>query len=125
MSYSSKEIWVPCDSQTITAGGAGVPEDHGAILSNGGDVPRGLLFGVHGRDIAAAGGQLIVSVYTDDTHTSEIYSVTLDFTGGATNASDVMTAPVPMFQTPDFSTEADATSTGANYSITFYVTAIA
>jgi len=125
MSYSSKEIWVPCDSQTITAGAAGVHQNEGAILSNGGDVPRGLLFGVHGRDMTAAGGQLIVSVYTDDTYTSEIYSVTLDFTGGVTNASDVMTAPVPMFETPYFATEADATSTLDPYSITFYVKAIA
>ena len=124
MAYNAKEIWVPCDSVTAALGADGAESTGVAILSGSGAVPRGLLFGVHGR-LATTNGEVVVRVYSDASETTELYNVMLDFSGGVTQASDMMVSPIPMFETPYYTTEADATSTTKDFTLTFYVKAIA
>ena len=118
-----KEIWIPCDAVSEALGADGVESDVEPILSGGVGIPRGLLYGVHGI-ISASGGNVEVRVYNNDAKERELFKTTLNFDGGVEQASDVGLS-IPMFSTPQYTTEADATSTGDDFDITFYVKALA
>ena len=62
--------------------------------------------------------------WNDDSSTRELYSVTLDFSGGLTQASDLMSAAVPFFEAAYFTAEGDSTSAGKTIDLTFYVQAL-
>tara|TARA_R110000824_G_scaffold7944_1_gene36238 strand:- start:1052 stop:1426 length:375 start_codon:yes stop_codon:yes gene_type:complete len=94
-----------------------------AITTSSGAITQGLLIGVHGK-LASHSGAVIVRVYSDEAKTLEIYKTTLTFTDPATNLSDLMTQPVPFFETPYFTVEGDATSGTKNFDSTFYVQAV-
>jgi len=123
MSYSTKEIWIPCDTVPEELGADGVESDVEPILSGGAGIPRGILYGVHGI-ISASGGNVEVRVYNNDAKERELFKTTLNFDGGVEQASDVGLS-IPMFSTPQYTTEADATSAGDGFNITFYVKALA
>ena len=94
-----------------------------AITTGSGAVAAGLLWGVHG-ELSSTAGQVTVRVYSDGSKTRELYSVTLDFSGGDTQASDMMSSAIPMFEAPYFTVESDATTAGKTIKMNFYVQAL-
>jgi len=90
---------------------------------SGGAVSSGLLWGVHG-ELSSTAGQVTVRAYNDASKTRELYSVTLDFSGGDTQASDLMSSAIPMFEAPYFTVEGGATSAGKTIDVNFYIQAL-
>ena len=95
----------------------------GAITTNSGPIASGLVWGVHG-ELSSTAGTVTVSVYNDAAGTRELYSVTLDFGGGVTQSSDMMTSGIPVFEAPYYTATGDSTSAGKTIDLTFYVSAM-
>ena len=93
-----------------------------AITTNSGDIASGLLWGVHG-ELSSTSGSVVVRAYNDDSSTIELYKVTLSFNGGVTQASDLLSAGIPMFEAPYFTAESPSSdsSSGKTIDLTFYV----
>ena len=149
MSYSTKEVWIPCDSiytENLTAnterGKTG--EAISAITSGGAAISRGLLCGVAVKASAAAANNngdatdttkgLEARVYTDASKTQLLYSVFLDLdtlnvphnTPSTVHASDTLATPIPLFETPYFTIRSGASAVGTiDYTTTFLVMALA
>ena len=122
MSYNAKEIWIPCDTVENE-----LPDDdesdEEAIECGGSDIERGLLYGVHGI-LQSTGGTVVVRVFNNEDKDRELYKTTLDYSGGVTQVSDVGLS-IPMFETPYYTLESDATSGEKDFEVTFYVKALA
>ena len=117
-------IYINVDMITATLED-GAETDEAPIDTNSGGISSGLLWGVHGGPITNdPGGQVIVRAWSDVSSTRELYSVTLDFSGGATQASDLMSAGVPFFEDPYFTVEGDTTNDGEDIQVTFYIQAM-
>ena len=93
------------------------------ITTGGGSVSSGLLWGVHG-ELSSTGGQATVRVFSAQSSGRELYSVTMDFSGGATQASDLMSSAIPMFEAPWFTVEGDSTSASKKLKVNFYIQAV-
>ena len=93
------------------------------ITTGGGSVASGLLWGVHG-ELSSTGGQATVRVFSAQSSGRELYSVTMDFSGGATQASDLMSSAIPMFEAPWFTVEGDSTSASKKLKVNFYIQAV-
>ena len=94
-----------------------------AITTGSGAVSAGLLWGVHG-ELSSTAGQVIVRVFNDASETRELYSVTLDYSGGITQTSDLMSSAIPMFEAPYFTVESDGTTAGKTIKMNFYIQAL-
>jgi len=116
-------IYINVDTITSATLADGTETAEAAIEVNAGEITAGLLWGVHG-ELSSTGGQAIVRAWNDESSTRELYSVTLDFSGGLTQASDLMSAAVPFFEAAFFTVEGDSTSTGKTIDLTFYVQAL-
>jgi len=127
MSYSTKEIWIPTDSflEEIAAEASGTLT---AVKSGTGDIPRGLIYGVHIKAEATDSNNTAVPVKLYDGNgagKSLHYSVTFDLTS-LTESSDTLATPIPMFSTPYFQVGAiQAAAATMDYTITYYVKALA
>tara|TARA_Y100000310_G_scaffold343247_1_gene449969 strand:- start:222 stop:602 length:381 start_codon:yes stop_codon:yes gene_type:complete len=118
-------IYINVDTITSATLADGTETAEAAIEVNAGEITAGLLWGVHGGPITNdPGGQVIVRVWNDDASTRELYSVTLDFSGGTTQASDLMSAAVPFFEAAYFTAEGDSANAGETIDLTFYVQAL-
>lgn len=109
--------------KTGTLPSAGAQTDPIAITTSSGAVSSGLLWGVHG-ELSSTAGQVTVRVFNDASETRELYKVTLDFSGGITQTSDLMSSAIPMFEAPYFTVESDATTAGKTIKMNFYVQAL-
>ena len=116
-------IYINVDTITSATLANGSETTAASITTNSGAVADGLLWGVHGK-ISSTGGAVIVRAYDDSSSTSELYKVTLDYSGSVTNASDLMSAPIPLFQNAFYTAEGDATSVSKTINLTFYIQAI-
>jgi len=116
-------VYINVDTITSASISDGSETTAASITTGSGAVADGLLWGVHGK-LSSTAGAVIVRAYDDDSKTSELYTVTLDFSGGVTNASDLMTAAIPLFENPYFTVEGDSTSAGKTCNLTFYIQAI-
>ena len=116
-------IYINVDTITSAALADGTPTAAASIDVEGGDITAGLLWGVHG-ELSSTGGQATVSAWNDSSGTRELYSVTLDFSGGVTQASDLMSAAVPFFEAAYFTASGDSTSATKTIDLTFYVQAM-
>jgi len=116
-------VYVNVDTITSASISDGSETAAASITTNSGAVADGLLWGVHGK-LSSTAGAVIVRVYSDESKTSELYKVTLDFSGSVTNASDLMSAAIPLFENPAFTIEGDATSASKTCNLTFYIQAI-
>ena len=90
---------------------------------SGGTLRAGILWGVHAQ-LSSTAGQVILRVFNDSSSTRELYSVTLDFSGGITQTSDLMSSAIPLFEAPYFTIESDATTAGKNVNVNFYIQAL-
>ena len=124
MAYNAKEIWIPCDTVQETLGAKTVESTAVAVLSGTTGIARGLLFGVHGKIETGSTGSVVIKLYNDSDKTLELYSVSLDF-DSVDQASDVMASPIPMFETPYYTTTSDDDSETKDLDTTFYVKALA
>ena len=122
MSYNTKETWIPCETVENE-----LPDDDESdeepIQCGDSDIQRGLLYGVHGT-LASTGGTVVVRVFNNDDKDRELYKTTLDYSGGVEQISDVGMS-IPMFETPYYTLESDATSAEKDFAVTFYVKALA
>ena len=116
-------VYINVDTITSATLANGSETTAASITTNSGAVADGLLWGVHGK-ISSTGGAVIVRAYDDSSSTSELYKVTLDYSGSVTNASDLMTSAIPLFENPYFTAEGDATSVSKTINLTFYIQAI-
>jgi len=116
-------IYIDTDTITSAALADGTETAEAAITTNSGDITAGLLWGVHG-ELSSTAGQVEVRAWNDENSTRELYSVTLDFSGGLTQSSDLMSAPVPFFEAAYFTAEGDATSASKTIDLTFYIQAL-
>jgi len=116
-------VYVNVDTITSASISDGSETTAASITTGSGAVADGLLWGVHGK-ISSTGGAVIVRVYDSESKVSELYRVTLDYSGSVTNASDLMSAAIPLFENPYFTVEGDATSAGETCNLTFYIQAI-
>tara|TARA_R110000751_G_scaffold10139_1_gene37578 strand:+ start:1466 stop:1846 length:381 start_codon:yes stop_codon:yes gene_type:complete len=126
MAYSSKEIWIPTDRDAF----AGVADDGVTgvtpIKSGTANISRGLLLGVQLSVNASSGAshKATVKVYSEAAATYLHYDVTLDLNPN-TQSSDTLATPIPFFGTPHF-TVTDVSGGGSkNYTVLFYVKALA
>ena len=73
---------------------------------------------------AADAGTVTVKFYSDVSKTDEIFNVALDLSASPFKSSNILSTPIPFFETPFFQVN---NSTDPNNSIylTFYVRAIA
>lgn len=129
MSYSTKEIWVPCDSQARVL--ASTSESAVlAVQAGEANLARGLIFGVHIIASAAAAGNssVIVNLYSDAAKTLLLYSVTFDLdtanVGSAVHDLDTLATPIPVFKTP-YVTVKPGAATSMTFTTTFFVKALA
>ena len=129
MAYSSKEIWIPCDSQaqdlSSTSESAAV-----AVKSGNNGIARGLICGVQIKAAVARAGNTTVDfrVYSDSAKTLLLYDVTFNLgtanVGTTVHDADTLATPIPVFATPYFTiTPDDATSTV--FTVTLFVKALA
>lgn len=116
-------IYIKVDTITSAVLADGTETAEATITTNGGDITAGLLWGVHG-ELNSTAGRVTVRAWSDDSSTRELYSVTLDFSGGVTQASDLMTAAVPFFEAASFTAEGDSTSATKFIDLTFYIQAL-
>ena len=116
-------IYIKSDLITSASLSDGSQPSGAKLTTASGDIAAGLLWGVHGT-LSSTGGQATVRVFNDSSGTIELYNVTLDFSGGVTQASDLMSAAIPMFETPYFTVEGDSTSAGKTLKVYFYVQAL-
>jgi hypothetical protein len=116
-------IYINVDTLTSDSLVDGTPTDPDPITTGSGGISSGLLWGVHG-ELSSTAGSVMVTAYNDTNETRELYSVTLDFSGGITQASDMMSSGIPMFEAPYFTATGDATSAGKTIDLTFYVSAM-
>ena len=116
-------IYINVDTISETLLADGVETAEAAIDTNSGAIASGLLWGVHG-ELASTGGQAIVRAWSDVNSTRELYSVTLDYSGGVTQASDLMSSGVPFFEAPYFTAEPDGTAADKDIELTFYIQAM-
>jgi len=122
MSYTTKDAWIPCDSQGQALNAAS-ESDVLAIQSGKADVVRGLIYGVQVRVSAADAGNTAVDfrAYSDSSKTQLLYSVTFDFTaanvGTEVHNNDTLATPIPVFATPYFTV-----TPGAGTLLTFTAT---
>jgi len=116
-------VYINVDTITSASISDGSETTAASITTGSGAVADGLLWGVHGK-LSSTGGAVIVRAYDDNSKTSELYKVTLDYSGSVTNASDLMTSAIPLFQNAFFTVEGDATSAGKTCNLTFYIQAI-
>tara|TARA_R100001244_G_scaffold71627_1_gene57880 strand:+ start:251 stop:640 length:390 start_codon:yes stop_codon:yes gene_type:complete len=129
MSYSTKEVWIPCDSQSQALSAASESAVL-AIKSGTADVARGLLYGVKVRVSAADAGNAAVDfrAYTDSSKTQLIYSVIFDFTtanvGSEIHDADTLATPFPVFATPYFTVTPGA-ATALTFTATYMMKALA
>ena len=121
-------IYVEGDVTTAPATGT-LPADGNQTAAaaittgSGGAVSAGLLWGVHG-ELSSTAGQVVVRVFNDASKTRELYSVTLDYSGGITQTSDLMSSAIPMFEAPYFTIESDGTTAGKTIQVNFYIQAL-
>ena len=129
MAYNAKEIWIPCESQTLslssTSESAATAVKSGTVA-----VTRGLLYGVHIKASAARAGNTTVDVrfYSDSSKTLLLYDVSFNLGTAnvtpAVHASDTLATPIPFFATPYFTvTPDDATAT--DFTVTTFAKALA
>lgn len=117
-------IYINADTITSASLSDGSQTTAAAIKVSGAAIAvPGLLWGVHG-ELSSTGGQATVRVWNDNSSTRELYSVTLDFSGGATQSSDLMNAAIPFFEAAYFTVEGDSTSAGKTIKLTFYIQAM-
>ena len=116
-------VYINVDTITSAALADGTETAEAAIEVNAGEITAGLLWGVHG-ELSSTGGQAIVRAWNDDSSSRELYSVTLDFSGGVTQASDLMSSAIPMFEAPYFTVEGGSTSAGKTIKLNFYIQAL-
>tara|TARA_R100000306_G_C4277872_1_gene93505 strand:- start:43 stop:432 length:390 start_codon:yes stop_codon:yes gene_type:complete len=129
MSYSTKEIWVPCDSQARVL--ASTSESAVLAVQGGGaNLARGLVFGVHIIASAADAGNssVIMNLYSDSSKTLLLYSVDFDLdtanVGSAVHSSDTLATPIPVFETP-YVTLKPGAATSMTFTTTFFVKTLA
>lgn len=141
MSYSTKEIWIPCDTLATVNITANTEEGiTGAAISpitagGGTSLTRGLLCGVTATISAADSNNdgikgFDVRVYSDASKTQLLYSVLFDFdtanVGSAVHGSDVLATPIPFFATPHFTVRTGASAAGTlDSTVTFLVKSMA
>ena len=116
-------VYINVDTITSASISDGSETAAASITTNSGAVADGLLWGVHGK-LSSTAGAVIVRVYDSESKVSELYKVTLDYSGSVTNASDLMTSAIPLFENPAFTIEGDATSASKTCNLTFYIQAI-
>jgi hypothetical protein len=140
MAYSSKEIWIPCDTLSNTDIAANTEEGItgeaiSAITSGTAAITRGLLAGVQVTVSAADSNNdgtkgFEIRAYRDSTKTQLLYSVFFTMTvanvGSACHATDTLATPMPFYETPYFTqrTGAGAAAT-LDTTVTFMVKALA
>tara|TARA_A100001391_G_C5049546_1_gene273032 strand:+ start:223 stop:612 length:390 start_codon:yes stop_codon:yes gene_type:complete len=129
MAYNAKEIWIPCDSQTLSLSSTSESAAT-AVKSGTAAVTRGLLYGVHIKASAARAGNTTVDVrfYSDSSKTLLLYDVSFNLGTAnvtpAVHASDTLATPIPFFATPYFTvTPDDATAT--DFTVTAFAKALA
>ena len=117
-------VWINTD--TITSGSLsdGSETTAAAVTTASGAISAGLIAGVHGK-LSSTGGQVTVRAYSDASKTSELYSVTLDFSGGSVQASQRLNnSGIPFFEALYFTAEGDSTSASKTINLTFYISAL-
>lgn len=125
MSYSAKEIWIPMDRDSFT----GVADDGSTsattLKSNGVAVPRGAVCGFHVSVSATSGGshKAVVNVY-ENGGANLVYSAQVDLNPN-THASDNLATPIPFFANPVFILTDVSGGGSKNYTVRFWVKAIA
>ena len=126
MSYSTKEIWIPTDRDTFSSVANNATTAVTAIKSGTASVSRGLLLGVQLSVNASSGvsHKATVKVYSEAAATYLHYDVTLDLNPN-TQSSDTLATPIPFFGTPHFTVTDVAGGGSKNYTVLFYVKALA
>ena len=129
MAYNAKEIWIPCDSQTLSLSSTSESAAT-AVKSGTAAVTRVLLYGVHIKASAARAGNTTVDVrfYSDSSKTLLLYDVSFNIGTAnvtpAVHASDTLATHIPFFATPYFTvTPDDATAT--DFTVTTFAKALA
>ena len=122
----SLPVYINCDRQDAgDPGGSGAdkPDTPLGLKAGGSNVTAGLLIGVRAT-CAADAGTVTVKFYSDVSKTDEIFNVALDLSASPFKSSNILSTPIPFFETPFFQVN---NSTDPNNSIylTFYVRAIA
>jgi hypothetical protein len=126
MSYSTKEVWIPIDSETVSLA-ATATSARIAVKSGTAAIPRGLIYGVHVKVSAthASNTAVPVKLYRDSAGAELHYSLTFDLTS-LTQSSDMLATPIPMFDTPYLEVGPIQAGPGSlDYTITYYVKALA
>jgi hypothetical protein len=130
MSYSTKEIWIPCDSQARILASTSEENPPLAVQAGEANLAKGLVFGVHIIASAAVAGNssVIVNLYSDAAKTLLLYSVTFDLdtanVSTAVHDEDLLATPIPVFETP-YVTVKPGAATSMTFTTTFFVKALA
>ena len=102
-------VYVQVDVTTSGSLSDGSATTAQGVTTGGGALTSGLLWGVH-TTLSSTAGQATLKIYSDSSGTRELYSATFDFSGGATQSSDMMGQPIPLFEQPYFTVTGDSTS---------------
>jgi hypothetical protein len=140
MSYSTREIWIPCDTLVNTDIAANTEEGItgeaiSAITSGTAGITRGRLAGVQVTVSAADANNdgtkgFEIRLYRDTSKSQLLYSVFFTMTaanvGSACHATDMLATPMPFYEIPFFTQRTGASAaTTLDTTVTFMIKAMA